>query len=104
MGINEVEEFPKKLMEFLTDNKNSSTDESNSNLYPHHTICWTSDGKAFAFDRKTINDVLANYFNGIKYDSFLRKLRRWGFKRVLDSDSFGSHLTAYYHPLFQRES
>lgn len=85
------DKFPQRLMEVLL---NGTAKES---------IWWISDGTAFAIDRKKFSsDIITKEFYGIKYDSFLRTLRRWGFKRVRNV-SLGTNTTAYCHPLFKRE-
>ena len=65
-----------------------------------HVISWFDNGKSFiilnqdAFTRY----VLPNEFKTAKYESFTRKLYRWGFRRVANSEKD----RAFFHPLFLR--
>ena len=65
-----------------------------------HFISWLDDGKSFiilnqdAFTRC----VLPSEFKTAKYESFTRKLYRWGFRRVASSMKD----RAFFHPLFLR--
>jgi len=63
--------------------------------------CWLPDGLSFAIDpdifRKKVIDV---HFRGSKFDSFKRKLNRWGFRRIMETEAPGT--MTYYHRLFRR--
>jgi len=64
-------------------------------------ISWLPDGKSFFIhDKKKLNDVLSCYFQSTKYDSFRRKLHRWGFRIAKKGTSSG----AYAHKLFVRDN
>ncbi|KAL9178266.1 hypothetical protein ACHAXT_001810 [Thalassiosira profunda] len=65
-----------------------------------HIVAWLPHGQGFLIhDRDRFDDVLAEHFDGAKYASFARRLRRWKFERV----ARGSELGAYYHPDFRRD-
>lgn len=84
--------FPQKLMEILQTGGIST-----------RAIWWISNGTAFAMDSKRLfEDVLCENFKGIKYESFLRTLRRWGFKRLPGTHE-NSNSAAYFHQLFQKD-
>jgi len=61
-------------------------------------IQWLSHGRGFIItDKKSFtNEVLPKYFEGAKFTSFTRRLKRWSFERV----SKGPELGAYYNPYF----
>jgi len=61
-------------------------------------IQWLSHGRGFIItDKKGFTDeVLPKYFEGAKFTSFTRRLKRWSFERV----SKGPELGAYYNPYF----
>ena len=64
------------------------------------SVAWLPHGQGFLIhDRDRFDDVLAKHFDGAKYASFARRLRRWKFERV----ARGSELGAYYHPDFRRD-
>ena len=50
-----------------------------------HIVSWTPDGKSFVIHNMQIfqSYILPRYFHGIKFDSFQRKLYRWGFTKNL---------------------
>ena len=81
--------FAMKLMSVLTEKCYS------------HVISWLDDGKAFIIlDQETFTRyVLPKEFKTAKYESFTRKLYRWGFRRVANS----AKDRAFYHPLFLRK-
>jgi len=82
--------FPERLMSLL------GCDESAGSIY------WTSGGDSFRIKTKDFTEkVLKVHFQGTKFESFVRKLNRWGFKRVHDQDlPYGT--IAYRHPMFQK--
>jgi len=64
-------------------------------------ISWLPNGKSFLInDKKKLNDVLSCHFQGIKYDSFIRKLNRWGFRIT----KIRSSTSACAHELFVRDN
>lgn len=81
--------FPQKLMEILSSQNVS------------HIITWLPEGRSFVLldEEKFADEVLPNYFNECKYTSFVRKLYRWGFRKLKKGPDCGS----YFHPLFQRD-
>jgi len=83
--------FPERLMELIKDG-----DSEEDNIY------WTSNGDSFRIRTKRFNDdVLRIHFQATKFESFVRKLNRWGFKRVHD-ENLPSGTIAYKHPMFQK--
>jgi hypothetical protein len=83
-----VKSFPVKLMEAITD------------YYDETIFAWLPDGKSFAvMDPQAFCDkVLSQAFKGGKYVSFIRKLNRWGFDRLIS----GTGVDCFHHVLFQR--
>jgi hypothetical protein len=51
-----------------------------------HIVSWTPDGKSFIIHNMETfqNYILPHYFNNIKFDSFQRKLYRWGFTKNIN--------------------
>lgn len=83
--------FPEKIM-MLLDKK----------LAPD-SMWWIPDGDAFCILPVPFTEkVLDKHFQGTKFESFTRKLNRWGFKRVA-GDSVPSNAVAFYHPLFHKD-
>jgi len=64
-------------------------------------IQWLQDGAAFMIIKKYefTNKVLPFFFKKTQFDSFIRKLKRWGFQRI----HWGSDCGAFQHPLFHRD-
>ena len=71
--------FPMKLMNMI--NWYENYEEKNSIKPP---ICWLPDGDGFVIkDPAAIKKyALPRFFKTAKYESFIRKLYRWGFKRL----------------------
>lgn len=67
-----------------------------------HIISWTPDGRAFIIQDKTkfCSEILPNHFNNVKYPSFTRNMKRWGF--VAMNTRQGSK-PSFCHPLFVRD-
>jgi hypothetical protein len=65
-------------------------------------ITWLPSGKSFVImDRaKFIDMVLARYFRETRFDSFSRRLKRWGFNKVYTT---GMAQAVYCHRLFQKD-
>jgi len=63
-------------------------------------ITWFPEGESFVVlsPSQFTRDVLPRFFKEAKYESFVRKLYRWGFKRVPGS----AKDTAFYHNMFLR--
>jgi hypothetical protein len=58
--------FPEKLLDLL----NSEEDKK--------SLWWLSDGKSFGIESKRFKQtILAQNFQGSKFESFTRKLARW---------------------------
>lgn len=69
-----------------------------------HIISWTPDGKSFIIHNMQTfqNYILPHYFNGIKFDSFQRKLYRWGFTKNLKVKGM-EYDDIYYTPSSSRK-
>lgn len=66
-------------------------------------IKWNKTGDAICIFSKPFTDkVLTKHFQGTKFESFTRKLNRWGFKRAID-ESFPPSALIYRHKFFQRD-
>jgi hypothetical protein len=80
--------FPVKLMEAIEE------------YYDETTFAWLTDGKSFVvIDPDDFCDkVISKAFKGGRYTSFVRKLNRWGFNRLVS----GTGMDCFNHPLFQR--
>jgi hypothetical protein len=64
-------------------------------------LCWLPDGLSFAIDPNVFYEkVIQVRFPGSKFDSFKRKLNRWGFRRVGEMEAPGT--MTYEHGLFRR--
>jgi len=65
-------------------------------------VAWTDDGMAFLIKDKDefIQTVLHRHFHGRKYDSFIRKLYRWNFRRI----NHGVNERAFYNKDFMKEN
>ena len=84
--------FPEKLMHLL------SMPEC------QHGMSWLPEGKAFVIHPLPfLRYLLPRYFDTTKFESFTRKLNRWGFKRVLPGYGEPGMSFAYYHRFFQRD-
>jgi hypothetical protein len=73
--------FPCTLMEMINwcGESEQADEDGISSL-----LCWGPDGKYFTINdqEKLSKHVLKRFFKDSKFDSFLRKLYRWGFKQV----------------------
>ena len=83
--------FPEKLMELL-----NSEETQNS-------MCWIQAGNACALHQTLfVKNILPIHFEGTKFESFTRKLNRWGFKRIA-GEGIPENAFAYSHHLFKRD-
>ena len=83
--------FPEKLMELL-----NSEETQNS-------MCWIQAGNACALHQTLfVKNILPVHFEGTKFESFTRKLNRWGFKRIA-GEGIPENAFAYSHHLFKRD-
>lgn len=81
--------FPERLMQILDSKEDVES------------LWWTPDGRAFTIRPVTFGSmVLPKYFEGSKFESFTRKLNRWGFRRATDQESPGTF--TFFHPLFRK--
>eukprot|EP00804_Cyclotella_cryptica_P008423 CCRYP_003942-RA/>CCRYP_003942-RA protein AED:0.12 eAED:0.12 QI:140/1/1/1/0/0.33/3/674/468 len=81
--------FPELLYEIISD---PATDD----------ICsWLPHGKGFVIQDKNRfgKEILPVYFDGTKFTSFTRRLKRWSFTRI----ARGAELGAYYNENFVRD-
>ena len=64
-------------------------------------IGWTKEGTAFNIisECELSKKLLLLFFKKTKFLSFIRKINRWGFKRVLTGENTG----AFYHEFFLRD-
>lgn len=71
-----------------------------SNTDNQDIISWLSHGQGFQIHNKQLfaKRILPEYFDGAKFTSFTRRLKRWSFLRV----SRGPELGAYYNKCFVR--
>merc|ERR1712150_117930 len=65
-------------------------------------ISWSTDGRCFTIhDKENLIRIFSEcYFQDTKYESFRRKLHRWGFKTMKK----GTNAGAYYHKFFIRDN
>jgi len=63
-------------------------------------LSWTADGQSISLNnqREIIEPILRLHFKALKYDVFIRKLRRWGFTKI----GTGKHYDFFYNKFFQR--
>jgi hypothetical protein len=73
---------------------------SNKNLA--NIITWLPSGKSFCILDKEIfvRKVLPTYFRDVQFDSFSRRIKRWGFRRMYTT---GLKQVTYTHDLFQKD-
>ncbi|CAB9519153.1 HSF-type DNA-binding [Seminavis robusta] len=83
--------FPERLMELIM----NETDK--------RALWWLPDGKTFAINSKQFTStILAKKFQGSKFESFTRKLARWGFKRLSGAD-IPPQTFFFQHPYFLKD-
>jgi HSF-type DNA-binding len=86
-----IDHFPKKLMEIVQD------------IVDRSMFAWLPDGKSFVvldsdrFLREIIHSSFPSSANS-KYGSFIRKLNRWGFRRL----AAGTGIDCFHHEFFDR--
>lgn len=95
--------FPHILRTILNSNLHSDVmtwilDDTNKNLTNEIRHERTKVYYWRILDLKKLEGILPRYFNHGKYNSFLRQVYRWGFKR------YGKHRDSYYHELFQKDN
>jgi hypothetical protein len=87
----DVTTFPLKLLSFL---QNKDFED---------VMWWFPTGDAFCVVPKEFSErVLEKHFQGTKFESFTRKLNRWGFKKIGHPD-VAPEAMAYQHELFHRD-
>jgi len=67
-------------------------------------IAWSNDGLSFCINNTVAFEkaVLPVVFKAAKWESFARKLARWGFKRIRLTGAYAEKGAAYIHPQFRR--
>ena len=90
LGDQQKKRFSAKLMDVLNDKSNEEI------------IHWFAEGEKFIIVNKDAftKEVLPQHFKVCKFESFVRKLYRWGFKRVYKTEKDA----AFYHPMFTKGS
>jgi len=82
--------FPNRLMQMLDSGDLSGV------------MYWSGYGDSFCINTTEFGEkVLDVYFQGSKFESFVRKLNRWGFKRTYHPD-FRAEIIGYQHPMFRK--
>eukprot|EP00986_Skeletonema_menzelii_P019919 scaffold29574_cov223-Skeletonema_menzelii.AAC.1 len=81
--------FVQLLMDILNDRRNASI------------ICWVPDGQSFliADQKRFEQEILPTVFRGSLFNSFVRKLNRWGFRRLKRT----GHSSSFAHDMFIRD-
>ncbi|KAL9189107.1 hypothetical protein ACHAXT_011597 [Thalassiosira profunda] len=81
--------FPETLFQIVSDPANAEI------------VKWLPHGRGFVVrDKDRFGDeILTRYFDGAKFTSFTRRLKRWHFERM----SRGPEMGAYYHKNFVRD-
>ena len=67
-------------------------------------IAWSNDGLSFCINNTLAFEkaVLPVVFKAAKWESFARKLARWGFKRIRLTGTYAEQGAAFIHPQFRR--
>mmetsp|Transcript_42220 Transcript_42220/g.72102 ORF Transcript_42220/g.72102 Transcript_42220/m.72102 type:complete len:413 (+) Transcript_42220:135-1373(+) len=67
-----------------------------------HAIAWLPSGSSFCIidQEEFVKKILPKFFREAKFESFLRRLKRWGFRKVYTT---GSSQTIFSHELFHRD-
>jgi hypothetical protein len=65
-------------------------------------IMWLPSGKSFCIldKERFTNEVLPTYFREVKFESFSRRINRWGFRKMYTT---GLKQVTYTHDLFQKD-
>lgn len=85
----------KSFVQILMDILNVTDPDQNS------IICWVPDGESFliADQERFEGEILPTYFRGSLFNSFVRKLNRWGFRRLKRTGKASS----FAHDFFIRD-
>mmetsp|Transcript_25925 Transcript_25925/g.55165 ORF Transcript_25925/g.55165 Transcript_25925/m.55165 type:complete len:369 (+) Transcript_25925:191-1297(+) len=69
------------------------------------TLRWNSTGDAFAIydTEEFVNTIMATHFQSSKFESFQRRLRRWGFRRMEGMEEKMKGLIVFRCPYFRRD-
>lgn len=73
-----------------------------SNQACRHAIAWLPSGRSFSIidQDEFVKTVLPKYFREAKFESFSRRLKRWGFRKVYTT---GMQQSIFSHDLFHRD-
>lgn len=90
-NVRRVDNFPSKLMRGIL----SLNPDDEANI-----VSWLPDNQSFVIiDPQRFSEaILHKYFKKSKYNSFVRKLHRWGFTRL----TTGGGYDCFHHPMFRR--
>jgi len=71
----------------------------------HYVLRWNPKGDAFGiYDTETfVNTIMSTHFQKAKFDSFTRRMRRWGFRRTESMNEKMRGLVFYKCKFFVRE-
>lgn len=86
----EVKTFPEVLFDVINNEQHA------------HLISWLHHGRSFFIDDKELfaKLILPTYFDGGKFTSFTRRLKRWGFERI----TIGPEVGAFHNKHFTRDN
>jgi len=89
-ALGNLTSFPNRLMQMLDSGDLSGV------------MYWSGYGDSFCINTTEFGEkVLDVYFQGSKFESFVRKLNRWGFKRTYHPD-FRAEIIGYQHRMFRK--
>ena len=74
-----------------------------SNTDCRHAIAWLPSGRSFCItdQEEFVKNILPKYFREAKFESFSRRLKRWGFRKVYTT---GLSQIIFSHDLFHRDN
>ena len=74
-----------------------------SNKDCRHAIAWLPSGRSFCItdQEEFVKNILPKYFREAKFESFSRRLKRWGFRKVYTT---GLSQIIFSHDLFHRDN
>lgn len=83
---NNPKSFVQILMHILSDTNNASI------------ICWNKDGQSFLITNQELFEktILPTYFRGSLFNSFVRRLGRWGFRRLKRTGRISGFANDYF--------
>jgi len=68
----------------------------------HHSVAWLPSGRSFCITDQDefVKKILPKFFREAKFESFSRRLKRWGFRKVYTT---GMSQIIFSHDLFHRD-